>query len=84
MFFNLWQNINQEISSIQFILIFINAVLHIIFSGAVAKHAGQFAKTHGKTHLVSSVTWAFAVLVGGPLIAVGYWFMHHLPTRRNH
>lgn len=82
MLFNLWQNINNEINTIQFMLIFINAILHIIFAGAVAKDAGQFTKTYGRTHLVSSVTWAFATLVGGPLVAVGYWFMHHMNNRR--
>lgn len=82
MLFNLWQNINNEINSIQFMLIFINAILHIIFAGAVAKDGGQFTKTHGRTYLVSSVTWAFATLVGGPLIAIGYWFMHHMRGSR--
>jgi hypothetical protein len=49
----------------------------LFFAGAVAKDAGQLAKRDRHTVLVSSVTWAFATLIGGPLIAIGYWFMHH-------
>ena len=67
-----------EISSIQLMLVIITAILHILFAGAVAKDAGDLNKRGLKTHLVSGATWAFAVLVGGPLIAIGYWFMHHL------
>lgn len=69
-----------QIPSIQLMLVIISAILHILFAGAVAKDAGDLNKRGLKTHLVSSVTWAFAVLVGGPLVAVGYWFMHHLKS----
>lgn len=75
--FNLAQNFVNEMESIQLMIVVINAILHIIFAGAVAKDAGQLAKRGRHTVLVSSVTWAFATLIGGPLVAVGYWFMHH-------
>lgn len=68
----------EQIPSIQLMLVVISAILHILFAGAVAKDAGQINKRGLKTHLVSGATWAFAVLVGGPLVAIGYWFMHHL------
>ena len=66
--------------SIQLMLVIITAILHILFAGAVAKDAGLINKRGLKTHLVSGATWAFAVLVGGPLVAIGYWFMHHLKS----
>lgn len=82
-----WINMNNiiasfmlQIPSMQFMLMIISAILHILFAGAVAKDAGNLNKRGLKTHLVSGATWAFAVLVGGPLIAVGYWFMHHLKS----
>lgn len=75
---NLFASFMAQIPSIQLMLLVISAILHILFAGAVAKDAGDLNKRGLKTHLVSGATWAFAVLVGGPLIAVGYWFMHHL------
>ena len=75
---NLLSSFMAQIPSIQLMLVIISAILHILFAGAVAKDAGELNKRGLKTHLVSGATWAFAVLVGGPLIAVGYWFMHHL------
>lgn len=75
---NLLAGFMAQIPSIQLMLVIISAILHILFAGAVAKDAGELNKRGLKTHLVSGATWAFAVLVGGPLIAIGYWFMHHL------
>lgn len=69
-----------QLPSIQLMLIVITTILHILFAGAVARDAGHLNKRGLKTHLVSGATWAFAVLVGGPLVAIGYWFMHHLKT----
>jgi uncharacterized membrane protein len=76
--FNVAQYITSELPSIQLMLLLINALLHVIFAGAVAKDVGTMSKLGRHPHLVSGVTWAFATLIGGPLIAVGYWFMHHL------
>lgn len=75
---NLLSSFMEQIPSIQLMLVIISALLHILFAGAVAKDAGDLNKRGLKTHLVSGATWAFAVLVGGPLVAIGYWFMHHL------
>lgn len=75
---NLLAGFMAQIPSIQLMLVIISAILHILFAGAIAKDAGELNKRGLKTHLVSGATWAFAVLVGGPLIAIGYWFMHHL------
>lgn len=75
---NIVASFMAQIPSIQLMLLVITAILHILFAGAVAKDAGIINKCGLKTHLVSGATWAFAVLVGGPLVAVAYWFMHHL------
>lgn len=74
----MWEHLNGEIQTIQFILLILNAILHIIFSGAVAKDCGRLAKDQHNICLVSGTTWAMATLVGGPLVAVGYWFIHHM------
>jgi sterol desaturase/sphingolipid hydroxylase (fatty acid hydroxylase superfamily) len=82
MFDQLNQVLSTQIASLQFLLLLINLVLHIIFAGAVAKDAGQMQKLGEKTALVNGVTWAFATLVGGVLIAVFYWFIHHSKLTR--
>lgn len=75
-------NFGAEMHSITLIVLLINAVVHIIFAGAVARDAGEFAKRQHQTHLVSPMTWAFATLVGGVFVAAIYWFMHHLSYYR--
>lgn len=68
--------------SIQFMLLVINAVLHVIFAGAVARDAGRLQKQGVRTQLVSAVTWAFATLLGGVFIAAIYWFMHRVNWKK--
>ena len=71
-----------QIESIYALIIGINALLHLIFAGAVAKDAGQIYKMGQKPALVSGSTWAFATLVGGVLTATIYWFIHHSTLTR--
>ena len=68
---------SSQISALYDIMLIINAILHLVFAGAVAKDAGRLNKMGQKTILVSAHTWAFAVLVGGVLTAVAYWLMHY-------
>jgi hypothetical protein len=67
----------SELNSLYYLILFVNAILHVIFAGAVAKDAGKLYKIGQKPLLVSAHTWAFAVLVGGVFTAIAYWFMHH-------
>jgi hypothetical protein len=76
-------NISTQMPSIMFMLLIINALVHLIFAGAVAKDAGRLVKDGRPTYLVSPMTWAFATLVGGVFVAAVYWFMHHLNLMRN-
>jgi drug/metabolite transporter (DMT)-like permease len=78
MHFNAIPYLSNEMHSITLMLLFINGILHVIFAGAVAKDAGVVAKRLHKTYLVSPMTWAFATLLGGVIVAAVYWFMHHL------
>ena len=71
------QYFSGPISTVSLIIVAINAILHILFAGAVAKDSGKITKTGLKTALVSGVTWAFATLIGGVFIAAIYWFIHH-------
>ncbi len=49
----------------------------VVFTGAVAKDAGYIAKSGFPTQIVSPMTWAFAVLIGGVFVAAIYWLIHH-------
>ena len=78
------QYLNEPIFTGQLIVMAINVLLHFLFAGAVAKDAGQLNKRGPGTCLVSGLTWAFATLVGGVIIASIYWVLHHSTlTRRD-
>lgn len=82
---NLVETYGNQIHSLYYLIILVNAILHIIFAGAVAKDAGRLNKMGKKTLLVSAHTWAFAVLLGGVFTGVVYWLMHHSTlTRPSH
>lgn len=63
--------------SLQFLLILVNALVHLFFSGAVAKDAGNLYRLGRRPMLVSGHIWAFATLIGGVVTAAIYWFIHH-------
>lgn len=73
----LLHSLNDVIQSLTFLILMINAVLHLIFAGAVAKDAGYITKSGFHTQIVSPMVWAFATLIGGVFVAVAYWVIHH-------
>lgn len=81
---NFWfpAGLANTVHSISLLIILINFILHLIFASAVAKDSGRLTKLGRTTYLVSGVTWAFATLVGGVLIAVAYWLMHYSTLAR--
>jgi hypothetical protein len=66
----------DPMQNVQFALVLLSGILHIIFAGAVAKDAGRLAKENIPVCLVSGITWAFATLIGGVFTAAIYWFIH--------
>lgn len=78
-----WQYLVAQMGNIGNFILLLNALIHIIFAGAVAKDAGLLLKQGHQTYLVSGLTWAFATLIGGVFIAAVYWFMHHLKFVKN-
>ena len=72
----------NQLQTLYYLLLFINAIIHLIFAGGVARDAGQQNKLGQRTALVSGATWAFATLIGGVIIAAIYWFIHHSTLTR--
>jgi hypothetical protein len=76
------QHYNSQIETGYLLIMVINALLHILFAGAVARDAGHFHRLGLKPALVSPATWAFATLIGGVITASIYWFIHHSTLTR--
>ena len=74
---DLVQHFGNEIQTMYYLLAVINALLHLIFAGGVARDAGHLYHLGQRPALVSAATWAFATLIGGVVIAAIYWFIHH-------
>ena len=71
------------LQNVNIALAVINIILHIIFASAIAKDTGRLAKMGRTTYFVSGITWAFATLVGGILVAALYWLMHYSSLTRS-
>lgn len=76
------QHYGNQIQTFYYLLLLINAILHLIFAGAVARDAGALYKIGQRPALVSAATWAFATLIGGVITAAIYWFIHHSTLTR--
>lgn len=76
------QQYTAQIQTFYYLLLLINAILHVIFAGAVARDAGALYKLGQRPALVSAATWAFATLIGGVITAAIYWFIHHSTLTR--
>jgi hypothetical protein len=72
-----FQQYASQVETFSILLMLINAILHVIFAGAVARDAGMLYKIGQRPALVSAPTWAFATLLGGVFVAAIYWFIHH-------
>lgn len=68
---------SQEIQTFYYLLVLLNAIVHVIFAGGVARDAGHLNQLGHPPALVSPAVWAFATLIGGVITAAIYWFIHH-------
>lgn len=82
MLVELAQQYSGQLQALYYLLMVINAILHVIFAGAVARDAGHLSKIGHTPALVSASVWAFATLIGGVIIATIYWFIHHSTLTR--
>lgn len=77
MFDFLAQNYSEQLQHLQLLIMAINALVHLVFAGAVARDAGDLYQLSRRPALVSAHVWAFATLIGGVFVAAIYWFIHH-------
>lgn len=73
----LFREYGEQIKTFELLLLMVNAVVHVLFAGAVARDAGSLTQIGRRPALVSSPVWAFATLLGGVMVAAVYWFIHH-------
>jgi hypothetical protein len=52
-------------------------LIHTAFAFAVDYDARSLKRSGSSLVLVGPFGWAFATFVGGPLVAVAYWVVHH-------
>ena len=79
---DLLQHYEGQIQTFQYLFMAINAILHVLFAGAVARDTGNLHQLGQRPALVSGATWAFATLLGGVITATIYWFIHHSTLTR--
>jgi membrane protein implicated in regulation of membrane protease activity len=56
-------------------------IINTVFAFAVDRDARRIVRGGGYTFLVAPGFWAFATFLGGPLVAVAYWLVHHSSLR---
>ncbi|MFY7698482.1 MAG: hypothetical protein ACOVQX_06730 [Legionella sp.] len=71
-----------ELQNLNYLLLIVNSLLHLLFAGGVARDAGELNRRGQNLALVSASTWAFATLIGGIITAAIYWFIHHSTLTR--
>lgn len=76
------QHYEVQIQTFHYLILLINAILHVLFAGAVARDAGNLYQLGQRPALVSAATWAFATLISGVWAAAIYWFIHHSTLTR--
>lgn len=71
-----------QIESFFYLIMLINAIIHLVFASAVARDAGKLTRLGQKPVLVSATSWAFATLIGGVFTATIYWILHYSTLTR--
>jgi hypothetical protein len=79
----MWLQHYQEFThTLEQLIFFLSALMHVLFAGGVAKDCGRLSQRGLHPILVSPSTWAFTTLLGGVWVAGLYWLLHHSTLTR--
>ena len=59
------------------VITLLTVMVRVIFAFAVYSDALRLRRNVRPTILVNPAMWLFATLIGGVLVAVAYWVLHH-------
>lgn len=65
------------------IFLILVVIIRIAFAAAVKQDGDIICMKGSGTFLVPPVIWSLATLLGGVMVAVGYWVVHHSTLRAN-
>ncbi len=60
-----------------FVITLLIVLVRVVFAFAVYSDSLRLRRTVRPTILVNPAMWLFATLIGGVLVAVAYWVLHH-------
>ena len=72
----------QTYAGLSALLLVLNAILHVIYAGGVAKDVGDLHRRDLPARFIPGFAWVLAVLIGGILVLVAYWLIHHSSLSR--
>lgn len=72
----------DSIAHLQALILLLNALLHIVFATGVAKDISNLNKLDIPSRLIPGIAWVLATLIGGILVLVAYWAVHHSTLAR--
>jgi len=52
-------------------------IINTVFAFAVDRDARRLTRSGKNSVLVGPFIWAVATFIGGPIVAVAYWVVHH-------
>lgn len=79
----LTNHLATTVDHIRVLALILSVLLQIIFAAGIAKDVGNLHKTNTPPQFVPGYAWILATLIGGLLVVVAYWLMHHSSLARS-
>ena len=73
---------SSTMQGIMFLMMILNALLHLVFAAGIAKDVGNMTKRNIIPAILPGYAWVLAGLLGGILAVLAYWFVHHSSLAR--
>ncbi|PCI40168.1 MAG: hypothetical protein COB50_00020 [Thiotrichales bacterium] len=79
----LLSSVSNPVGKVYFLIMLLNAVLHVCFASGIAKDIHVLHKSKIETRFASGIIWVLGTLVGGVFVVCVYWFIHHSSLARH-